>query len=303
MKALSIKQPWASLIAHGIKDIENRTWKTNFRGRIYIHASAKIVDVDFTKEQINQLENKGITICGAGYPLELRITSAIIGEVDIVDCVINHDSIWADKMDNHLYANESLHIYNWVLANPVLYDKPILNVKGKLSFWEFNLGSIKGIQCYNKPFVGGYFSPFKDGNCQILKLVKEDEQYYYFEDLSKYSKDLPWWWFQREKPIEVIEKNEPFIFPYESYSLWSRQLAKDCTVEELQKVLKKCEGLTEKYAKQHLSAIESSTSMQSQSQRRAHSRNNLHGNYEKKMAYSNAIELHKYYPERCKRSV
>ena len=28
-------------------------------------------------------------------------------------------------------------IYNWVLANPVLYEKPILNVKGKLSFWEF----------------------------------------------------------------------------------------------------------------------------------------------------------------------
>ena len=41
MKALSIKQPWASLIAHGIKDIENRNWKTHFRGRIYIHASAK----------------------------------------------------------------------------------------------------------------------------------------------------------------------------------------------------------------------------------------------------------------------
>ena len=28
-------------------------------------------------------------------------------------------------------------IWNWVLANPVLYDTPILNVKGKLSFWEF----------------------------------------------------------------------------------------------------------------------------------------------------------------------
>lgn len=41
MKALSIKQPWASLIAQGIKDIENRTWKTSYRGRIYIHASGK----------------------------------------------------------------------------------------------------------------------------------------------------------------------------------------------------------------------------------------------------------------------
>ena len=27
MKAITIKQPWASLIVHGIKDIENRTWR------------------------------------------------------------------------------------------------------------------------------------------------------------------------------------------------------------------------------------------------------------------------------------
>ena len=40
MKAISIKQPWASLIAHGIKDIENRSWRTNYRGRVLIHAGA-----------------------------------------------------------------------------------------------------------------------------------------------------------------------------------------------------------------------------------------------------------------------
>lgn len=38
MKAITIKQPWASLIVSGLKDIENRTWKTNFRGRVLIHA-------------------------------------------------------------------------------------------------------------------------------------------------------------------------------------------------------------------------------------------------------------------------
>jgi hypothetical protein len=145
MKALTIKQPWASLIAHGIKDIENRTWKTNFRGRIFIHTSAKIVNVDFIKEQIYQIENKDITICGAGYPLEWRITSAIIGEVDIVDCVINHSSIWAEKTEGVTDINTGEFIpksnpkpiYNWVLANAVLYPDPILNIKGALSFWEF----------------------------------------------------------------------------------------------------------------------------------------------------------------------
>lgn len=139
MKALSIKQPWASLIAHGIKDIENRTWKTNFRGRIYIHSCGKYKDnlSDFLNEdQIDRI------VLNNDFPAKELITSAIIGEVDIVDCVINHDSIWAEQTDfvqegNHRYYPEK-PIYNWVLANAVLYDKPILNVKGKLSFWVFD---------------------------------------------------------------------------------------------------------------------------------------------------------------------
>lgn len=100
----------------------------------------------------------------------------------------------------------------------------------------------------------------------------------------------------------MIEIQKPFIFPYESYSSWSRRLAEQYIVEELEKVVNECEYLSGKYAKQHLSAIDATTSMQSQSQRRAHARNNLSGNYEKKQAYKNALELHKYYPEKCKRN-
>ena len=39
MKALSIRQPWAHLILHGGKDIENRDWRTSVRGRVLVHAS------------------------------------------------------------------------------------------------------------------------------------------------------------------------------------------------------------------------------------------------------------------------
>ena len=152
MKALSIKQHWASLIAHGIKDIENRTWRTNFRGRIYIHASAKWDNRSKTNDASDLLTweqnraiphqlhadfiDQGVIVKDDCIPL-----SAIIGEVEIVDCVINHPSIWAKKTEviGKTINNEILYsgkpIWNWVLANPVLYDKPILNVKGKLSFW------------------------------------------------------------------------------------------------------------------------------------------------------------------------
>jgi len=44
MKAISIKQPWANLIAEGKKTIETRTWPTNHRGRILI-VSSKIPNI------------------------------------------------------------------------------------------------------------------------------------------------------------------------------------------------------------------------------------------------------------------
>lgn len=148
MKALSIKQPWASLIAHGIKDIENRTWKTNFRGRIYVHASAKTAPEPFTGDQWKLVEEKQHEFFVFHSYSE---TSLIIGEVDIVDCVIDHESIWADK--SHIDPYDTLEadniIYNWVLANPVLYEKPI-PAKGKLSFWEPDFEIVECIGCSGK---------------------------------------------------------------------------------------------------------------------------------------------------------
>ena len=143
MKALSIKQPWASLIAHGIKDVENRTWKTKFRGRILIHVSAPTkFKVDLTNDQTKLAIPVLKTAIEGTMPF-----GAIIGEVDIVDCVMNHSSIWAEKTETEgitdvntgefIPYRKQKPVYNWVLANPVLYDTPILNVKGKLSFWEF----------------------------------------------------------------------------------------------------------------------------------------------------------------------
>ena len=137
MKAISIKQPWAYLIAAGIKDIENRTWKCpeKYIGqRILIHASKTQYETPMyllTDEQYDSIkQEKRIEINNS---LEY---GCIIGSIEIVDCVVNHSSIWAEKtalpeqLDNKC-------IWNWVLANPILFDKPITNVKGKLGFWDY----------------------------------------------------------------------------------------------------------------------------------------------------------------------
>lgn len=143
LKALSIKQPWASLIAHGIKDIENRTWKTNYRGRIFIHASFRPAFISGYVQNLPVGFWTGLREAQKHLLLNsFQDKGAIIGEVDIVDCVEDHPSIWAEKTERIFNINSGKFlpkssVYNWVLANPVLYDEPILNVKGKLSFWEF----------------------------------------------------------------------------------------------------------------------------------------------------------------------
>lgn len=146
MKALSIKNPWAMLIAHGIKPIENRSRRTHFRGTFLIHTSQKPAFTELqsclTYSQWNDIpENKQTEFLTGKWP-----NGCIIGQVDLVDCVINHPSLWAEQMEYDVCPDSGLHIlrkgqpyiWNWVLANPVLYDNPIENVKGALSFWEYS---------------------------------------------------------------------------------------------------------------------------------------------------------------------
>ena len=127
MKALSIIQPWASLIATGIKDIENRTWRTNYRGEFLIHSSAKRLPAGWTALTSEQYAaaTRLVNPYGKENDVKQLPVSAIIGKARLVDCVLNHPSVWAEK-----------GVWNWVLADVQLFSTPILNVNGRLGFWE-----------------------------------------------------------------------------------------------------------------------------------------------------------------------
>jgi len=133
MKTISIKQPWAFLICSGVKDIENRTWQTKFRGRVLVHASAKAQSLEvLSEDRWNVLQSQAFD---NNTSMKVYETGAIIGSVEIVDCVINHSSIWADKASGHVPFKKEV-IYNWIVANPILFPEP-LPVKGKLNFWDY----------------------------------------------------------------------------------------------------------------------------------------------------------------------
>ena len=128
MKALSIRQPWAWLIVNGYKDIENRSRKTKLRERIYIHAGRR-----FDDSAAAWLVSRGLASVASLIPLINDLPfGAIVGEVDIVDCVTHSKSPWFTGA------------FGFVLANPQVYDEPIL-CRGKLGFFEPDTENIQKV--------------------------------------------------------------------------------------------------------------------------------------------------------------
>lgn len=104
-KALSVRQPWAQLIISGMKGVENRSWKTPYRGRLYIHAG-KSFDwsaLEWLKEN-NMQDEYDLVIEYFGVEVQQKkpvITKnknklgAMIGYAQLFDCVENHESKWS----------------------------------------------------------------------------------------------------------------------------------------------------------------------------------------------------------------
>ncbi len=99
--ALSIKQPWATLVVHGLKTVEVRRWPTTRRGRILIHA-ARVPD---------DRPEGWARIAGELGPLAKQL-GGIIGAAELADCV-SYRTLEAFVGDQERHLNE-----------PVWYEPP-----------------------------------------------------------------------------------------------------------------------------------------------------------------------------------
>ena len=94
MFALSIKQPWAALVAQGLKTIEIRRWPTVRRGRILVHAAAVPDDrIESWRHVPKSLQ-----------PLA-QLRGGVIGSVELTDCV-HYTDLQAFIDDQKLHYNE-----------------------------------------------------------------------------------------------------------------------------------------------------------------------------------------------------
>lgn len=128
MKVITIKQPWATLIAEGLKEYEFRTWKTKYRGDILIHAG-KGVD----KKAMDRYKHLNLE-----YP-----SGCIIAKATIKDCILIDEEmrqLLKSKNDliyyNIVHQSDEVKNYGFKLEN-VEKIEPIF-INGKLSLWDYN---------------------------------------------------------------------------------------------------------------------------------------------------------------------
>lgn len=172
MKCISIRQPWASLIVSGMKTVENRSWTTNYRGPILIHASSYKPTagdiVNLPLEWTNLILNA--QQMGQLPRLDDMPRSAIIGYANLVDCVSGRmtDSIWDGGPE----------AVKFVLDDIRIFDTPILNVNGKLHIFDFPIDE-NNLPASHKV---EQLLPSIEGEEFIMPITERDYAYIFDED-------------------------------------------------------------------------------------------------------------------------
>lgn len=128
--ALSVRQPWGELIVKGVKDLENRTRVTHYRGPVLIHASKFKLSHNDWMDFVDFTFLKGVENCLETHPHDLQC-GGIIGVADIVDCV---------STGRHTASPWFIGPWGWVLANA--RTLPFKACKGALGFFKCDYASL-----------------------------------------------------------------------------------------------------------------------------------------------------------------
>lgn len=167
MKALSLWQPWASLIVNGSKSVETRSWSTSYRGPLLIHAAkqwnGELASICTGDPFRQHLAAAGVNFDGpgpgyrAGWNLPF---GAVVGRVDVLDCypverikvrsdtntvvvpavVGDHKQLRIPPFlnimpDEAAFGDFSDARFGFLLGNPVRFPRPIL-LAGRQGLWD-----------------------------------------------------------------------------------------------------------------------------------------------------------------------
>lgn len=171
VKVLSVKNPFAYSIIYGGKDVENRTWNTDYRGRLYIHVSGepepfpdypdKYVGLlnqgeaglnDLQEKYVNYSELFNTFLESLYCKYETSGIQNFENEEQFLNNILDNRHLWllqpqrvigyVDIVDVVKDSQSPWAIdgqYHWILKNPTPLKEPICSVKGRLGLWNYNL--------------------------------------------------------------------------------------------------------------------------------------------------------------------
>lgn len=170
VKVLSVKNPFAYSIIYGGKDVENRTWNTDYRGRLYIHVSGEPEPFPIGSSKLSNASKEELYTKYKKYAdafgeyrdslIDKYIDLGVPVDDDtdenwwmkVVERTFDNKHLWqlqpqriigyVDIVDvvkdsQSLWAEDNQ--YHWILKNPTPLKEPICSVKGRLGLWNYNL--------------------------------------------------------------------------------------------------------------------------------------------------------------------
>jgi len=150
MKALTLWQPWASLVAEGVKTIETRSWKTSYRGPLAIHASVMgaawaFPGSDVAWEALAEVYGlrDGYELwheCAAGEGYQQGYITPPFGSVlatcELLDVVPTEGFCFSIDDPQPGYGDFTPGRYAWLLGEITRLPEPV-PARGKQGLWEW----------------------------------------------------------------------------------------------------------------------------------------------------------------------
>lgn len=139
MKALTLTQPWATLVAIGAKRVETRSWSTNYRGSIAIHAAKGFPPE--ARELCGEAPFRDYLVKSPVWSrADLLPRGVIVAVADLAEIAPTRGFVPPVFFDTRspyerMFGNYEVGRFAWLLSNVRKLDEPIV-CKGALGLWE-----------------------------------------------------------------------------------------------------------------------------------------------------------------------
>lgn len=126
MKVITIKQPWATLIAEGLKEYEFRTWNTKYRGDLLIHAGKNI-----DKSAMKMFKDYNLEYPTGCIIAKCKLTDSIFVDEKFRNEILNNNIVHRNITCDNSWNGYAFKIENVQKINPI-------HLNGKLSLWNYD---------------------------------------------------------------------------------------------------------------------------------------------------------------------